>query len=139
MKVTLERKNDFVLFDALNDDGVRIPIDGSEKIGGTGKGFRPMQLVLAGLAGCVSMDLVSILKKQKMDLQGLKITSSGTRIPEAVPSPFQSINLHFTFAGDIDLNRAEKAVALVIDRYCSVAEMLKPTVDITYTVSGNPS
>lgn len=137
MKVVLDRKNDFVLFEVKNEDGVVIKIDGSEKIGGTGNGFRPMQLVLAALAGCVSMDLVTILRKQKADLKGLSITSTGERDDNAVPSPFTSINLHFAFTGTLDQMKVEKVIKMVIDRYCSVGEMLKGTVDIGFTCSVN--
>ena len=137
MEVVLDRKNDFVFFEAKNEDSVVIKIDGSEKIGGTGEGFRPMQLVLAALAGCVSMDLVTILKKQKADLRGLSITSTGERDGSAVPSPFTSINLHFSFTGNLDQMKAEKVIKMVIDKYCSVGEMLKGTVDIRFTCSVN--
>ena len=72
MQVNLERVNDAVLFKAENDSGNKISIDGSDKIGGIDGGFRPMQLLLAGIGGCSAMDAVSILKKQKQDLKGVK-------------------------------------------------------------------
>jgi putative redox protein len=135
MEVVLKRMNDAVLFEAANEDGVTISIDGSEKIGGTKAGFRPMQLVLAALAGCVSMDVVSILKKQRADLEALSITSKGERNEKAVPSPFTKIHLHFAFSGNLDPAKTEKTVGMVVEKYCSVGEMLKATVEITFSVS----
>ena len=63
MRVTLERLNQHVHFAASNEQGNRIEIDGPARVGGEEGGFRPMQLILAGLASCASMDIVHILHK----------------------------------------------------------------------------
>jgi putative redox protein len=137
MQVELQRVNDKVHFQAKNPDGNTIEIDGSERVGGEGAGFRPMQLILAGIASCSSMDLVPILAKQRQLLDDLRIIVSGER-PDTVPSPFSSITLRFELFGEIDEEKARRAVELSVEKYCSVAEMLKQSVDISWEVAVNP-
>ena len=137
MKVTVKRINDKVHLRADNGMGNTVDADGSEKVGGEGKGFRPMQLVLAAIASCTTMDLVPILEKQRQRLDDLSITVTGER-PDTVPSPFSSIHLHYDLFGEIDESKAARAVELAVTKYCSVGEMLKQSVDITYDFSINP-
>jgi putative redox protein len=132
MKVSVTRVNDRVHFVAANDDGNEIHIDGSPKVGGEGKGFRPMQTVLAALATCASTDLVAILEKQRAGLQDLKIDVHGDR-PDTSPAPFSAIRLHFTLVGPVDDAKARRALDLAVHKYCSVGEMLKKSADISYT------
>lgn len=132
MKVSLERANEHVHLIARNDDGNELHIDGAEKIGGEGAGFRPMQTLLAALAGCASMDLVSILEKQRAGLRHLKITVDGTR-PDTTPAPFSAIHLHFSLFGPVDQSKAERALDLAVNKYCSVGEMLRKSAEITYS------
>ncbi len=116
-----------------NQEGNEIHIDASSTIGGTGKGMRPMQLLLTSLAGCSAIDVISILKKQKQTVLGIKTIVQGEREERAVPSPFKSINLHFILFGSIALEKVEKAVALSVDKYCSVAATLDKNVRISYS------
>ena len=138
MRVTLKRMNKAVHLRADNGLGNFVDADGAEKVGGEGKGFRPMQLVLAALASCTTMDLVPILEKQRQRLDDLEITVTGER-PDTVPSPFSSIHLHYDLYGEIDEGKAARAVELAVTKYCSVGEMLKQSVDITYDFSINPA
>lgn len=98
-----------------------IPVDK----GGTGNGFRPMQVLLAGLGGCSAVDVVSILKKQRQDLQNLSISIDGEREPGKEPSLWQEAALVFELTGTIDDDKAYRAVELSINKYCSVAETLR--------------
>ncbi len=93
--------------------------------GGQGKGFRPMQLLLAGLGGCSAMDIVTILKKQKQDLQQLSIKIDGEREPGKEPSLWQEVTLVFDMQGVVEPAKAYRAVQLSMDKYCSVAETLR--------------
>ena len=65
MKIVINRLNDAVHFEGTNAHGNTIHMDGSPEIGGEGKGVRPMELLLFGVAACSSIDVVSILKKMK--------------------------------------------------------------------------
>jgi len=133
MNISLKRLNDRVLFSAVNTEGNEVLIDGPPGIGGTGGGFRPMELVLASLATCSVMDLVEILRKQRQDLKDIQIDVQGDRPAEGDVKPFTRIHLHYRLFGDVQAGKAEKAVELAVRKYCSVAEMLRATVEIDYS------
>lgn len=119
--------------EAQNEDGRSIHIDASPEIGGTNLGMRPMQLLLSGLGSCSAIDLINILKKQKQPLRDIKITVTGDRQPKVVPSLFINVHVHFKLFGLLDEQKAEKAVQLAVDKYCSVAKTLEKTATITHS------
>jgi putative redox protein len=108
-----------------------IPIDQ----GGNGSGFRPMQTLLAALCGCSSVDVISILKKQRQKLTDLKIEIDGKREEGKEPSLWQDISVKFKLTGAVEAVKAKRAVDLSIEKYCSVAETLrKAGASIDYEV-----
>lgn len=121
-------------FSALNESGKTVDIDGSPAIGGENKGARPMELLIMGLGGCSGIDIISILKKQKIEVQDFHISIKAEREKDAVPSLFTDIHVIYTFKGDIDQTKAERAVALSLEKYCSVAKTLEKTAKITSEV-----
>ncbi len=131
MKITLKRKNEAVLFTAANSEGNEVMIDGSPTIGGVNGGFRPMELLLAAAASCSVMDIVSILKKQRQNLVHIEIDSEGDRSEEGDLKPFTSIHLHYRIYGDVKESRAEKAVSLSVEKYCSVIASLGSSVKVS--------
>lgn len=135
MKVELKRVNDAVHFEAsAPSTRIKVHIDGSPEIGGEGLGVRPMEMVLMALASCSSLDLVSILKKQKQDLQDISVSVEGER-REELPPVFTKINMSFTLKGDIDPAKAERAAELAVQKYCSVHDMLVAGgVEINYSI-----
>jgi putative redox protein len=133
MKITLNRVDQNFHFEGIGASEVPVNIDGSNDIGGTNSGARPMELILMGLGSCGAMDIISILKKQKQDLKDLKIFIDGERDYEITPAIFTDINIEFQFYGDIDSAKVEKAVNLSMEKYCSVSAMLQKTVNITYS------
>ena len=133
IKIELNRLNDAFHFQANNENGNVVHIDASPDIGGTNQGMRPMQMLLAAMGGCSSIDVVNILKKQKQDLQDIKVTVTGEREEGVVPSLFVKVHAHFKLFGNLDKDKAEKAVALSVDKYCSVAKTLEKTATVTYT------
>jgi len=137
MKITLERKNDAVHLVAHNAEGNTLVMDGAESIGGTGEGFRPMQVLLAAMAGCASMDLVPILKKKRQELQTLSVEISGERAEGKTPAPFTSIHLHFIMQGQIEDKQAARAVELSVEKFCSVKESLNPDIVVTHSYALN--
>ncbi|AFG38085.1 OsmC family protein [Spirochaeta africana] len=138
MDVTVEQANDAVHFVARNSEGCEVHIDGSPKVGGTGAGMRPMELVLVSLGTCAAMDLVHILKKQRLDLQKLSFRVHGDRDPAAVPAPFTGFSLHFDLYGDLPAAKVERAVALSVEKYCSVGSMLQLSGPISHSCSIHP-
>ncbi|SEN79366.1 putative redox protein [bacterium A37T11] len=140
MKVTLNRVNQAVHFEgSAASSPVKVHIDGSPSIGGEGLGIRPMELVLMALGSCSALDLISILKKQRQDISDLQIEVTGHRT-DAVPSVFTHIDILFQLFGTVDTEKAAKAAALAVKKYCSVHDMLSAGgVDITYQVVINPT
>jgi putative redox protein len=133
IQIELKRLNDAFHFEAANENGNRVHIDASPDIGGTNQGMRPMQMLLAALGGCSSIDVVNILKKQKQDLKDIQVTITGEREKDAVPSLFTEVHAHFKLFGKLDKDKAEKAVTLSVDKYCSVAKTLEKTAKVTYS------
>jgi putative redox protein len=134
VKIELNRLNNAFHMEAVNEQGRSIQLDASPDDGGNNLGMRPMQLLLASMGGCSAIDVISILKKQRQPLQDIKITVTGERQKGVVPSLYTEVHAHFKLFGDIDLQKAEKAVALSIEKYCSVSKTLEMKAKITYSV-----
>ena len=133
MKIELQRLNEAYHFQAVNEDGATLDMDAAPQIGGLNLGFRPMQVLLAGLGGCSSIDVISILKKQKQPLEDIRVSINGERDKDQVPSLFTEIHVHFTLAGELDEDKVKKAIDLSMDKYCSVAKTLEKTAKITHS------
>jgi len=130
MRVTLTRTQG-AQFVAKNAAGQTALIDGPADIGGQGEGVRPMEMLLMSLAGCSAMDVLLILNKQRQPIVDLTIDVEGQRA-DAVPAVYTDIHLVFTATGDLDAAKLDRAVALSMEKYCSVTKMLEPTVRITH-------
>ncbi len=137
MKIELKRINKAVHFEAVNETGVAIAIDGSPVIGGENKGVRPMELLLMGLGGCSGIDIVNILGKMKQTVDEFSITIDGDREQGVEPSLFEKIHVKFNLKGNLDQDKVEKAVNLSMEKYCSVAKTLEKSAKITYDFSIN--
>lgn len=135
MKIQIKQLNtDFNLL-ATNEEGNTVVMDSAREFGGAGKGMRPMQLLLSALGGCSAIDVISILKKQKQQNISLEIEVEGIREKTGDYSLFRTITLHFKFTGTVEIEKAERAVSLSLEKYCSVAKTLEPTAEINYTIS----
>lgn len=134
MKVALERINNDYLFEVSNDHGHRVFLDNKTKTEGSVKGISPMELLLMGLAGCSSIDVVAILQKQKINPTSLKMEVEGHRPEGAIPRLFHEIQVNVYLEGDFSPEKALRAVALSFEKYCSVSKTLEHTANITHTV-----
>jgi len=115
-------------------DNHKITTDAASKFGGQEKGPRPKPLLLLSLAGCTGMDVISLLQKMRVEIEGLKIEVTG-ELTEEHPKYYHKIDLIYKFKGEgIDKNKVEKAVNLSQDKYCGVSAMLKKAADIDYTI-----
>ncbi|MCB0508019.1 MAG: OsmC family protein [Chitinophagales bacterium] len=132
MKIAIERVNDKVHLQAKNEQGNIVDMDGSPEIGGEELGARPMQLVLMALGGCTSMDVLSILKKMREEVKGYKVNVEAERATEH-PMVFTKAHIHYIFEGNLKKENVEKAIALSMDKYCSVTHILNKTADITHS------
>lgn len=137
MLIKIKRFDKDYGFEATNEAGKSLIMDASPAIGGHGQGFSPMQTVLAAIGGCSGIDLISILKKQKQEIESFEMTVEGEREKDAVPSPFTSIHIIYNLKGKIDKEKAQRAADLSIEKYCSVSKMLEKSAKITYEVKIN--
>lgn len=133
MKIEIKRLNDGFNLEAQNEDGNTIHFDAAPDIGGTGRGMRPMQVLLSALGSCSTIDVISILKKQRQPLNDIRITVTGEREKDAVPSLFTEAHVHFRLFGDLDEEKVSKAVSLSVEKYCSVAKTMEPKARITHS------
>lgn len=135
MEINLTRKSGKFNFEASNENGFTVELDGKPAIGGEGKGFRPMEMMLVGLGGCSGIDMVSVLTKQKEPLNDVKINIKATRKDEEIPPIFDVIDIHFELFGDLNIAKVERALQLTFDKYCSVANILSRSAKINFTYS----
>lgn len=138
MKIEINRLDDAFHFEAVNEDGKTIQVDAATAIGGHNAGMRPMQLLLSAIATCSVFDMLIILKKQRQEVKDVKITVTGEREKDATPAPFTAIDMKFTFFGDLDSEKVQKAVAMGVEKYCSVGATFDKSVKISYTYSIKP-
>jgi putative redox protein len=132
-RVEINRVSGAYHMKATNEEGSTVDIDAAPSIGGTGKGMRPMQMLLSALGGCSTIDVISILKKQKQEVIDIKTVIEGTRDADAVPSVFTEMHVRFIITGNVDKDKADKAVALSMEKYCSVAAMMNKRANISYS------
>lgn len=112
-------------FCATSSTGHKVIMDGPPTAGGEDAGTRPMEMILMGLAGCASFDVVTILEKKKAQLFALDVAVKATR-KDQIPAVFDTIVLEFKIAASgVTQVAVEKAVNLSLDKYCSVAAMLR--------------
>ncbi len=107
-----------------DEAGTEVSIYLPESAGGAGTGIRPMQMLIMGLAGCSAIDVLMILKKQRQEVRDFRIDIDAEREPNKEPSLWQEAQLVFRVFGAVDVEKAEKAVALSMEKYCSVAATL---------------
>lgn len=112
-------------FEAKDANNHSLQMDAAVEIGGQNAGIRPMQTLLMGLGGCSGVDIVSILKKQRQEPTAVKMIIEAERESGKEPALWKNIQIRFQFSGITDLEKAEKACALSIDKYCSVAATLR--------------
>lgn len=117
------------LFTSVGDSGYPVRMDATPKYGGDGTGATPMELLLAGLAGCIGIDITMILNSFLEKITSLEIEADGTR-KEQNPSGFTAIELIFRVEGDIPDYQIWKAIQMGKERYCAVSDSLK--ADISY-------
>ncbi|NOS89080.1 MAG: OsmC family protein [Methylococcaceae bacterium] len=124
---------DGVMFVGETGSGHAVVMDGPPDHGGRNMGIRPMEMLLVGLGGCSSFDVVQILQKGKHDIVDCVAELSAERA-DAVPSVFTKIHLHFVVSGrNLKASAVERAVNLSAEKYCSASIMLaKAGVDITH-------
>ena len=127
--------NDNIIFKWINDQSNFILLENMTL--SEAKGVSPMQAVLMAVADWSEIDLVSILKKQRQQIDTFFAEVEGERVQVDEAKPFKSIKVKFFLEGEIDPKKAKKAGELSFEKYCSVSKTLEPNVEISYEVSVN--
>lgn len=123
---------DGLKFEAKTGSKHQIIIDANPEHGGDDDGARPMETLLSALGGCTGMDLVTILKKKRRNLKELKINLHGERV-STHPHVFKSITMEYLIWGsDITDEDVQMALSLSLDKYCSIAAMLKKCCKLNF-------
>ncbi len=121
-------------FEGSADSGYSLPLDTTPAEGG-GEGFRPMELLLVGLAGCTGMDVISILKKKQQDVTAFEVAVQGERASEH-PRIYTHITIEYIVTGrNIDPAAVDRAVELSETKYCSANAMLGKAAKIEHKIT----
>ncbi len=137
MKINIKRTDNDFQMEAVNENGNTLIMDAAPEIGGHNSGFRPMQMLLASVGGCSAIDIILILKKQKQEIESFNIEVDGEREKNGDVSLFRDICLHFIIKGKVDREKADRAIKLSLEKYCSVSKTLEPTAKISYKLTLN--
>jgi len=115
----------------VEQDGHRFMLDASPDAGGRDLGPRPKALLLSGLGACTGIDVVGILEKMRVPLEGLEVQVSA-ELRDEHPKIYTGIHVRYVFRGkDLPLEKLRRAVQLSEETYCGVSAMLRPAVPIT--------
>lgn len=114
--------------------GHAVMMDGAPEYGGRNIGVRPMEMLLIGLAGCTGFDVVQILKKGREPISGCEVEVEAERATED-PKVFTKIHLAYRISGrGLSQAKAERAVTLSKEKYCSASIMLGATAQMSYSL-----
>ena len=112
-------------------DNYKLMMDATPAVGGTNQGPTPKPLLMASLGGCTGMDVISLAKKMRQEVETFEMKITGT-ISEEHPMRYTAIHMIYEFTGkDLDPEKLQKAVDLSKDKYCGVSATLSPSVMIT--------
>ena len=117
-------------FVAQGDSGHPIVMDASVEAGGHEAGARPMEVLLMGVLGCTAMDVISVLKKKRQPVRGLKVFATGARAPEH-PKYFTKIHLEYVAYGEVDPVALARSIQLSEEKYCSAIATVRGSAQIT--------
>jgi putative redox protein len=115
----------------------KILLDASSEVGGKNAGPRPKPLLMVSLAGCTGMDVISILKKMKIEVLDFNVKVEAI-LSDQHPKRFTDLHLVYEFKGNnLPLEKIEHAIALSQDKYCGVSATLKNSINLTYEIKIN--
>ena len=119
-----------VRFQARADSGHSLTIDGPAEVGGENQGFRPMELMLLGLAGCMAFDVLMILRKMRQEMISYQVNIEGERAEEA-PRVYTTVRMEHVFQGsNLNPHSIQRAIEMAESTYCSASAMFAKTAKI---------
>ncbi len=120
-------------FEAKHENQM-LRMDAGADVGGKDSGFRPKPMLLAALAGCTGMDVVSLLQKMRVEFEQFNI-STNAELGDEHPKQYQKIHIIYEVkVKEADQAKFEKAVTLSQERYCGVSAMLSKVAPITWEI-----
>ncbi len=132
MNISVERVGKMAFSATAAGSGHTVLMDASPEVGGENKGPRPMEMLLMGLGGCTSIDVVMILEKARQEIHSCRVEISAERA-ETTPKVFTGIHVHFVISGNaLSPERVDRAIKLSAEKYCSASIMLGEAVTITH-------
>ena len=112
-------------------NGHEMIIDAIPEVGGENRGPRPKPFMLVALGGCTAMDVISILKKMRVEVEGFNVKVEGD-LTEEHPKQFHKIHVIYEFKGkDLPMDKLQKAIDLSEERYCGVSVVYKKAMELT--------
>ncbi len=112
--------------------GHTVVMDGPKELGGHDTGIRPMELLLLGMGGCTSFDIIQMLTKARQDIRDCIVEIESERSTE-IPKVFTKIRVHYKITGkNIKESQVKRAISLSTEKYCSASIMLGETAEITH-------
>jgi putative redox protein len=122
-------------FSGETPSGHNILMDASEEVGGQNSGAKPTELVLYAVAGCTGIDIISILKKMRLEPTSFQMDVKGNRA-EDHPKRFTQIHIHYALEGELPEDKVFRAIQLSNDKYCSVSHSLNADITTSYSING---
>jgi len=115
-------------------NGHKIVLDADTEVGGEDRGPRPKTLMLTSLGGCTGMDVISILKKMRVEPEKFNLQVEGD-LTEEYPKHYYKIHVIYEFTGkDLPMDKLKKAVELSEEKYCGVIAVYKKAMELTYEI-----
>lgn len=131
MTLSLKRTSDAIHFRGTNGS-FSLPIASSD----AQEGLTPMEMTALSVVGCSSIDILTILDKQRQEVEAFSAEIDGERA-EGAPRVFTDLHMHYELTGDVTPDKVRQAIELSLDKYCSVSNMVKHTATITYAFTLN--
>ncbi len=123
-------------FEGQAETGFKVPLGASPSVGGDNDGFRPMELIAIGIAGCTAMDVISILQKKRQEITSFRVDFEASRAEEH-PKVFTNMKIKYHIKGqDVDPAAVERAIELSETKYCPAQAMFNEIlpIDLEYEI-----
>lgn len=132
MNISLQLKDKPFVLEAKNPEGNTVMMDASPDIGGKNQGVRPTELLLMGIAGCSGIDILSILAKQKQNVDSFQVNVSGDKEKIEFTNLLTKIHVEYSFTGELDPEKILRAIELSLGKYCSVSKTVEKVAAISF-------
>ena len=126
-----------MLLESDNPHGKHVLMETGADFGGSNQGLNPKALMLSSLGGCTGLDVLSLLKKMRVELEDFNVIVEG-ELTEEHPKYYHKVNIDYYFKGnDLNEDKIKKAVSLSEERYCGVIDMFRKFAELSLTIHIN--